>query len=184
MQAPAPLRELVAAAKAGDEAALAGVYRQLAPSVIGYLRGQGAREPEDVASEVFVSVVRGLPSFEGDEEGFRSWVFTIAHRRLTDERRSLARRREEAVDPHELPATPLDIVNAEEEALARLERAWTLLRVQELTPEQRDVILLRVVADLSVESVARIVGRSPAAVKMLQRRGLARLARQLDLPVT
>src|SRR5687768_6236921 len=97
---------------AGDEDALAGIYRLLAPAVIGYLRGQGAREPEDVASEVFVSVVRGLPFFEGDEDGFRAWVFTIAHRRLTDERRLLARRREESTDPHQLPASPLDIVNA------------------------------------------------------------------------
>jgi len=174
-----PFPRTLASASAGDEHALAELYRSLAPAVIGYLRGQGAAEPEDVASEVFVSLVRGLPGFEGDEEGFRAWVFTIAHRRLIDERRRLARRLEDPVDPGDLPVTPLDVVNAEDEALARLEGAWMLTRVQDLTPAQRDVILLRVVADLSVDRVAAILGKEPGAVKMLQRRGLARLARTI-----
>jgi RNA polymerase sigma-70 factor, ECF subfamily len=93
---------LLAAARAGADWAFEVLYRDLAPSVIGYLRGQGAPEPEDTASEVFVGMVRNIGSFEGDERAFRTWVFSIAHRRLIDQRRRRARRPEEITDPAEL----------------------------------------------------------------------------------
>jgi RNA polymerase sigma-70 factor (ECF subfamily) len=176
MQVTSP--EILAAARAGDRAALDALYRGLAPAVLGYLRAQGGRDPEDLTSETFVGMVRGLPAFEGDERAFRSWVFSIAHRRLVDQRRRLARRPEEPVDPSEMPeATGGD---AQDEAVARLGARWALESVARLTPEQRDVLLLRVLADVSVRDVARILGKSIGAVKSLQRRGLLALARQID----
>jgi RNA polymerase sigma-70 factor (ECF subfamily) len=63
------------------------LYADLAPVVAGYLRVQGAAEPEDLTSEVFLGVFTGIDSFEGSETQFRSWVFTIAYSRLVDERR-------------------------------------------------------------------------------------------------
>jgi RNA polymerase sigma factor (sigma-70 family) len=171
-------RDTVEAAKGGDPAALEALYRDLAPTVLGYLRAQGARDPEDLASETFVGVVRGLPRFQGEERDFRTWVFSIAHRRLIDERRSLARRRTEAVPPAEIPETAGGDVEAE--ALARLGHRWALEAVARLTGDQRDVLLLRVLADLPVEEVARILAKSQGAVKSLQRRALLSLARLID----
>jgi RNA polymerase sigma factor (sigma-70 family) len=169
---------------AGDGApwALEAIYRDLAPAVLGYLRGQRAVEPEDLTSEAFVGVVRGLRGFRGDERGFRSWVFSIAHRRLIDERRRLARRREEAVDPSALagPLAGSAVGNAEDEALAHLGDWWAVRTLDVLTDDQRSVLLLRVLADFSVEEVARLLGKRPGAVKTLQRRALASLARYLE----
>jgi RNA polymerase sigma factor (sigma-70 family) len=171
-------RETLEAARAGDRAALEALYRELAPAVLGYLRAQGAREPEDLTSETFVGMVRGLPKFDGDVRAFRSWVFSIAHRRLLDQRRRLARRREEPVDPREMPeGLGGDVEREVEESLGS---RWALEAVARLTPEQRDVLLLRVLADLAAEEVAQILGKSLGAVKSLQRRALLALARQID----
>jgi RNA polymerase sigma factor (sigma-70 family) len=172
------LSPIVEAARAGDRAALEALYRELAPAVLGYLRAQGARDAEDLASETFVGVVRGLGRFRGDERGFRSWVFGICHRRLIDERRRLARHREEPIPPAELPETHGGDV--EEEVLTRVDARWAREAVARLTPDQRDVLLLRILADLPIENVARILGKSQGAVKSLQRRALLSLARQLD----
>jgi RNA polymerase sigma factor (sigma-70 family) len=173
---------VLASAKAGDHSALEVIYRDLAPAVLGYLRGQGAAEPEDLASEVFVGVVKDLPRFRGDERAFRSWVFTIVHRRLVDEHRRRARRLESSADPEDL--LPFGRKgDVEDEALDRLEGRMVLEAARALTPDQRAVVLLRVLADLPVADVARVLGKSQGAVKTLQRRALDRLAREL-LPET
>ncbi len=170
---------VLAAAREGDPDALARIYRELAPGVLGYLRGQGAADPEDLAGEVFVAVVERIRGFRGDERAFRSWVFTIAHHRLADARRRAARRRETAMDPRRLvPAGPVgDVV---EEAMAALGTRWAKDALASLTPDQRDVVLLRILGGLSVEDTARALGKSRGAVKTLQRRALAALARRIQ----
>lgn len=166
------------AARAGAPWAFERLYTDLAPIVTGYLRLQGAAEPDDLTSEVFLGVFAGLASFEGTEPQFRSWVFTIAHRRLIDERRRAARRPSEPTDD---PAT-LDGPGGDAEAEAI--DALGLRRVYELcatlSAEQREVVLLRVVGDLTVEQVAQTVGRSVGAVKALQRRGLTALRKKVQ----
>jgi RNA polymerase sigma factor (sigma-70 family) len=173
MRVSAP--ETIEAARAGDPAALGALYRELAPAVLGFFRAQGMREPEDLTSETFVGMVRGLRRFSGDQRALRSWVFSIAHRRLIDERRRLARKREELFDPATIPESPGGDV--EEEAAARLGERWALDAVSRLTPDQRDVILLRVLADLSVHEVATMLGRSVGSVKSLQQRAVTALVR-------
>jgi RNA polymerase sigma factor (sigma-70 family) len=79
---------VLSAAQADAAWAYERLYRMLSPSVCGYLRVQGAADPEDLTSEVFLGAFRRIGSFAGDEGQSRSWVFTIAHRRLTDERRA------------------------------------------------------------------------------------------------
>lgn len=165
------------AARTGAEWAWTQLYRDLAPVVSGYLRAHGAREAEDLTSEVFLAMVRGLDSFEGDESGFRSWVFVIAHRRLLDERRSHARH---PVDPH--PAEDLDAVveDFSGQTLRNLEAEQVRALFSHLSEDQRDVLLLRMVAGLSVDETAEAVGKRPGAVKALQRRGLAALSRMIS----
>jgi RNA polymerase sigma factor (sigma-70 family) len=174
--------DVLDAARRGESWALEALYRELAPPVLGYLRGHGLPDPEDAASEVFVGVVRGLERFRGDERDLRTWVFSIAHRRVIDQRRRLARRREEPVDPSELagPLAGSRTGDAEQEALDVLGTGWALAAVRSLSPDQRAVVMLRVLADLSVEQVAAVLGKSLGAVKSLQRRGLVALARSLD----
>ena len=168
------------AARAGADWAWSRLYADLSGPVLGYLRMRGAVESEDLLGEVFVQVARNAGSFEGDYPAFRSWVFTVAHHRLVDERRYRARR---PVVPGEISDAARGLGDTEAEALARLATDEVVALLGTLTPEQRDVLLLRFVGDMSVDEVARIVGRRPGAVKALQRRGLESLRRSLS-PVT
>lgn len=175
--------EVLAAAQEGGDEALETLYRDLAPLVVGYLRGRGAVDPEDLASETFVAVVRNIGRFRGTETKFRSWVLTIAHRRLVDERRRLSRQREDAAEPGDLEeATDGAVVvgDVTDDALARIGTEDVRELLDELTDDQRAVILLRVVAELPVKETARVLRKRPGAVKTLQRRALARLQRVLD----
>jgi RNA polymerase sigma factor (sigma-70 family) len=165
------------AARAGVDEAWSEIYRAFSPAVLGYLRGLGAAEAEDLTGEVFVHVVRDLHRFDGDRAAFKAWVLTIAHHRFIDDRRRVRRRPVELVDaPVELVGAAPD---AEAEALAALGAGRVRELIATLSPDQRAVLLLRIVGDLTVEQIGRVVGKRPGAVKALQRRGLAALGRRL-----
>lgn len=151
----------------------ADVYRAHARAVLGYLRGHGVPDPEDVTSEVFLQVARYLPRFRGDDEHLRRWVFAIARNRVIDESRRRARRPQ--IADGEVPEVALP--PAADPVDARLLEA-----LRRLTPEQREVVVLRFVADLSLEEVADVTGRSAGAVKSMQHRALAQLARIVGDP--
>ena len=145
-------------------------YRDLAPAVLGYLRSQRARDPEDLLGEVFLQVTRDLARFRGDRDDLRRWVFTIARHRLVDDRRRRARRPQEL--DRELPDVPA--VPAAEALDPELVAALALL-----TDDQREVIALRFIADLPLDDVAKVTKRKVGAVKALQHRGLTTLGRIL-----
>lgn len=164
-------------AKGGDREAIAAIYRDTAPMVIGYLRASGAVEPEDVASDVFISVIGALWSFEGDETHFRSWILTITHRRMIDAIRRTWRRREHPTPVDELGERMLVLGDSESEAMSRLRSRGVLDALDELTEDQRSVLMLRVLADLTITDIAAILDKSETAVKALLRRGMSSLAR-------
>ena len=171
--------QVLTAAALGAGWAAERLWRSLAPAVTGYLRVQGATEPDDLTSEVFVAVFRGLAEFSGDEQQFRSWVFTIAHHRLVDARRRAARRPAQVPmerEPGAAPATSPS-ASAEHEALARAGTGQVRALCERLAPDQRDVLLLRMVGGLTVEETAATLSKTPGAVKALQRRGLGALRR-------
>ena len=170
---------VLAAAQRGAPAAFERIFTALSPVVVGYLRTQGAHEPDDLTSEVFVAVLRNVRRFSGDEAGFRSWVFTIAHRRLLDERRSLGRRPQftELAVVLDRPA-PDDVEAAVQTSLGD---AWVRELCDRLSPDQRDVLLMRLFGRLTVDEVAAALDKTPVAVKALQRRGFRAVARALDL---
>ena len=148
-------------------------YRALAPAVLGYLRAQRAPDPEDILGEVFLQVARDLAGFRGDDVAMRRWVFAIAHNRLLDARRRESRRppRSDLAPPERPVGPPPDPFDpALVAALAAL------------TADQREVVVLRFVGDLSLEDVARITRRKVGAVKALQHRALEALSRALAEP--
>lgn len=168
---------MLQAAQAGAGWAFQRIFEDLSPAVAGYLRLRGSDDPEGTTNEVFLGAFRNIGSFAGGETEFRSWLFTIAHRRLVDERRRAAvRPRTAPLDAADLEALRGDV---EEDALARLGAEWVRELLDGLTPDQRDVLLLRIVGDLTVEQVAEVLGKRAGAVKMLQRRGLDVLRREL-----
>lgn len=166
------------AARNGADWAWRVLYRDLAPAVLGYLRARGAHSPEDVMGDVLCQLVRDLHTFEGDESGFRAWVFVIAHHRLLDEVRRRRRRPEFAIDTEDLIGVQA-AASTEDEALRLVATAEVRELLDELKPGQRDVLILRVVGGLSLDEVATVVGKSPQAVKSLQQRGLETLRRCL-----
>jgi RNA polymerase sigma-70 factor (ECF subfamily) len=176
-QAAAIPLDVVDAARSGDADAIGHIYRLLAPAVIGYLRGSGAADPENLAGDVFVGVVRGLPRFSGDGAALRTWVFTIAHRRLVDERRR-ARRRPD-LGPLDAHAPWAGVADDVERVLDAMCARPVRDAFAALTPDQRTVVLLRVVAELSVEQTAQAMRKPVAAVKMLQRRALRAMAKKI-----
>jgi RNA polymerase sigma-70 factor (ECF subfamily) len=156
---------------------LEDLYRELAPAVLGYLRGSGAAEPEDLLGDVFVAVIRGLPNCGGDATAIRRWVFTVAHHRLVDERRKLSTRsRDVVLDLTHEPAND----DCYDELLNRISATPAVRALEELTPDQRAVVLLRDVADLSVADTAHVLGKKPGAVKTAHRRALASLANRVS----
>ena len=172
--------DVLAAAQAGAAWAFEVLYRDLSPVVTGYLRLHGAAEPDDLASETFLGVFTGLAGFSGDEDALRSWVFTIAHRRLIDDWRRRSRRPQVTDDAGDLSLLPGG--DAEDDALLRVGTDDVHRMCAGLPDDQRSVLLLRVLADLTVEQVASVMGRSVGAVKALQRRGLRTLRDRLDDP--
>lgn len=169
---------LIAEAREGSVAAFERLYRALASQVASYLRWHRVSDPDGLTNDVFAQVHRNLQSFEGDEKGFRSWVFTIAHHRMIDDRRRAQRQpmidADANVDERHIAG------DVEDDAFVLLgsDRVRELLDV--LSADQRAVVLLRVVADLPVEEVARILDKREGAVKALQHRAMAALRRHLS----
>jgi RNA polymerase sigma factor (sigma-70 family) len=172
----------VDAARAGGTWAFASLWQELSPGVLGYVRARAVPDPDDVTSEVFLAAFQRIGQFDGSGSAFRSWLFTIAHHTAVDAvRRGPAAREHLTEDVHDERTT----ASAEHDALTHLgdEAVRDLLGL--LTDDQRDVVLLRVLGDLSLEQTAHVLGKPVGSVKQLQRRGLARLRRNLvAAPVT
>jgi RNA polymerase sigma-70 factor, ECF subfamily len=169
--------DVLASARAGDDSAFSSLWRWLHPPLRRWLTVVAPGGTEDVESEVWLSVVRGLPSFVGDDRDFRGWVFTLAHRRSVDwgrhrDRQPLISALDgvDIADPATLSSALVDRTTAVEAALRLLRR---------LTPDQREVVALRVIAGMSVPETAAVVNKSVGAVRVLCHRGLRALAQQL-----
>jgi RNA polymerase sigma factor (sigma-70 family) len=178
MRTGLPFDDVLVAAQAGAAWAFEVLYRDLAPVVTGYLRLHGAAEPDDLASETFLGVFTGLAGFSGNEDALRAWVFTIAHRRLIDDWRRRSRRPQLTDEAEDLSG--LVGGNVEDDALTRFGTADVHRLCAGLPDDQRTVLLLRILADLTVEQVGQVMGRSTASVKALQRRGLRALRERLE----
>jgi RNA polymerase sigma-70 factor (ECF subfamily) len=171
--------EVLAAARAGADWAWERLVTSIAGSVRGYVAAQGATDPDDLTGEVLLHLVRGIHRFEGDEAGFRSWVFLIAHHRLIDERRR--GRRDEAKRAAQEPIRNNPAADAAFDSASGID--WSD-RLGRLSEDQRHVLLLRVVAGLPAEEVARILDKRVATVRVLQHRALTRLRTELVAGVT
>ena len=165
------------AAQRGDEDAFSRLYRDANPVLLRYLRV--AADPgaaEDVAAETWVTVVRGLRSFRGDEQAWRGWLVTTARRRAVDAGRLRDR---QPTSPLVEGDEPAPAPAAELVALERLDTRAALALVATLPPQQAEAVVLRVVAGLSPAQVGEVLGCSPGAVRVAVHRGLRRLAEWL-----
>jgi RNA polymerase sigma-70 factor (ECF subfamily) len=172
---PGVLDDALARASTGDEAGFLALWRAFQPRLLRFLRVVGCDDPDDVASETWLQVVRDLHKFSGGEEDFRRWLFTVGRHRAIDAARVRSRR----------PATPtmttgLDTLAdgqlVEDQVLDGLSVQGAVALLSRLSRDQAEAVALRVIAGLETPDVARILGKSAGAVRVALHRGLKTLA--------
>lgn len=175
--------QLILRLKARDREAFSRLYRFAVGPLYRYLaaRLDSDDEAEELAQEVFIAALGGLESLRAtDEAGFLAWLFQIARNKLADHWRR--RYRQPTADPSaaeleslESPEPRPDQVAEREDEAAEVRRA-----IEELTPEQREVIVCKYVLGYDNQLTARLVGKNVNSVNQLHHRALASLARLLD----
>ena len=174
-------------ARRRETAAVTRIYTAYAPALFRFFLAAVGDRPtaEDLTGEVFKSAIEGLPRFRGPVEALGGWLFRIARHDLSDYRRRQARNPVQPLDDRlEEAAAAGGAMDPEQLALDRVEGDRVLAALRQLTPDQREVLLLRLVADRTAPEVAGILHKSTEAVKALQHRGLASLARVLAMTNT
>ena len=168
--------EMLSAARAGTPHALREIYGSLAPAILGYFAGKGCEDPEALTQDVFLTLFNNLETLSGGVHGLRTFAFSVAHARMVDD----ARRRERQPVPVPFPAQGDGRVTASAEEMVLASDVGVADLLDGLPQRQQEVLLLRVVADLSIEETARIMGSTAGAVKQLQRRALTTLKERLE----
>ncbi len=170
-------RGTVKAAQRGDQEAFANLWREFQPGLLRYLRIKASPVAEDLAADIWLRILRALPTFEGDESGFRGWLYTTARNRITDWYRS-GERRTDAIEHSSLAILPAPN-NVEDEVAEHSATDRAIALIGELPPDQAEAVMLRIVAGMDVSRVAAIMDRTPGSVRVLCHRGLRRLEQQL-----
>jgi RNA polymerase sigma-70 factor (ECF subfamily) len=171
------LDEALHRARNGDETAFLALWDALQPRLLRYLQAVGCDDVDDVAGETWLQVVRDLPTFKRDSaDEFRAWLFTIARHRAVDAARSRRRFRDKvlATEARPAPATPESPV--EDEVLHQLSTRQAVALVAGLPVDQAEAVALRVIAGLDTDVVARLLHKSPGAVRVALHRGLRTLS--------
>jgi RNA polymerase sigma-70 factor (ECF subfamily) len=144
-----------------------------------YYRLGDWNQAEDAAAQVFLKALAALPGFvaSGQENAFKAWLFTIAFRIVSNLRRSETRH----------PHTPIDAADEalaldaplDEQAIASEEQETLFLLIEQLKPEQRQLVELRL-AGLADGEIAQVLGKSPVAIRKAQSRAVLALRALLD----
>ena len=173
------------AARRREPAAVTRLYAAYAPKLLRFFLAAVGDRPtaEDLTGDVFKSAIEGLPGFRGPVEALGGWLFRIARHDLCNYRRKQTRSPgitpfDEALEEATLAAGADD---PEELAIQRVEGDRVLAALRQLSPEQRQVLLLRTAGGLTAPQVAATLGKTTGAVKALQHRGVASLARVLGV---
>lgn len=176
-----PFERLLDGCRAGDERCFAQLWRLFNVPLHRYLRVvASSSDVEDLASITWMEVVRGLDRFSGGEQEFRAWLFTIARLRLLDRRRQESRRVKTVGSAETIEAVD-DAADPQllSEAAAATEAA--LHAIQQLPPDQAEVVALRVIAGFDVAAVAELTGKKPGTVRVIAHRAVKRLAAQVQV---
>ena len=133
---------VVAAGRDGDGQAFAQLYESMNRRILAFLLYRGTTDPEGMVNDVFLKVFTKLETFDGNQTQFTAWVFKIARDTLIDESRARSRRVEETSlqDSHEVTQWSGDV---ETDAIDQMSTDGVLQHLEVLTPEQRDVIVMR-----------------------------------------
>ncbi|HTR95130.1 MAG TPA: RNA polymerase sigma factor [Trebonia sp.] len=169
--------DALARARLGDETGFLVLWEALQPRLLRYLQVIGCDDVDDVAGETWLQVVRDLPKFrKGGADEFRAWLFTIGRHRAVDAARSRTRFRDKVLTTERMPPAATPPGSVEEEVLNRLSTRQAIAMVAGLSKDQAEVVALRVIAGLDTEAVAKLLRKSPGAVRVALHRGLRALS--------
>jgi RNA polymerase sigma-70 factor (ECF subfamily) len=163
------------AARDGHGRGFTTLYEMHEPRMASFVRSRGVSDPDEVVNDVFLAAFSRVREFTGGPADFRAWIFRIARNKVADWYRARERdqRRVEAAGATRVDKSAADVADG----VAGTVLADELLAL--LTEDQREVLLLRVVAGLSGPETARVTDRPLTAVKALQRRALETLRREI-----
>lgn len=170
---------LLQRARERDPAALATIYDTYAPQIYAYIyrRIRDPHRAEDLTSTVFLKMLESLDKNNFARERLQSWLYRIAHNTIIDHVRYQQRRPVqtlyEVVETHS-EEDPASLVQKQMQD----EAVWNA--IQQLTEDQKNVIILRFGEGLTAPQVAEILDKTEEAVRALQRRGLANLRKILS----
>ena len=167
------------AARAGQPLGFGWLWHRFSRQVTAFARLQGSEDPEGVANDTFAAAFGRITTFTGGSNSFVSFVFAIARNKISDERRKRKRRVITSAFDRSAVEAQDAVSSAEVDALAGL-TPETAEAMRQLTDDQREIIFLRLVADLPIEEVAALTGRSVGAVKAMQHRALASMRREIS----
>jgi RNA polymerase sigma-70 factor (ECF subfamily) len=168
----------------GDETCFAELWRTCNPRLERFLYAQGAMgDPpaSDVASETWLQVVRDLPRFKGDFPDFRAWLYQVARNRLIDAVRAKARRPKATVDIDQIDPVAA-LADLADGVVDRDQLDTIISKIRALPAAQSEVLMLRIVADLSVEETAKAMKKSSNAIRVLVHRALKSLREEIGAP--
>ncbi|WAL67682.1 RNA polymerase sigma factor ShbA [Amycolatopsis cynarae] len=177
------LESLARIAGDGDRNAVARLLAAIQPRVIRYCRGRIGwhhstyASADDVAQEVLLAVFKALPSYRRSEHGFPAFVFGIAAHKVADFYRK--RQREPVTPVADVPDHAEYDTGPEHAALEVELRHQVQQLLGTLTEAQRDILVHRVINEMSSEETAALMSSTPGAVRVAQYRALEKLRRLL-----
>ena len=163
------IQHLVEQAQRGETAAFSSLYEEFSQAVFRFLyyRIGDRQTAEDLTAEVFIRVIRSIRKYK-PRQPFRAWLFRIARNIAIDHQRKFGKRQEE-----ELAETLTgNLISPEEATSLTIDSDQLKRALERLTPDQRDVIVLRFIGEMRIAEVAAALGKTQSSVKSLQSRGL------------
>src|SRR3954471_573935 len=173
------VEQLVARAKEGDRDALEELYLEHFDRIYSYLHMTvgNRHDAEDLTTQTFLRMLESIGRFKFGTAPFSAWLFRIAHNLAMDHFRANRRWQPEEDVPEPIGS---EEPSAEAGALQNIGRQSMLAMIEELSPEQQQVLTLKFVFNFGNGEVATILGKTEGAVKSLQHRALVSLQKQLE----
>ncbi len=177
---PDEIARLIQRAQAGDATAFGDLYDTHYDKVYRYLfyhlPAWQRDQAEDLVQEVFLKAMDALPSYTFRGVPFSAWLVRIARNLLIDQSRKQSKREEVPIDDLDLP----DASDPEGIYTFKVDRQELARALDSLTAEQREVIVLRIIEDMSIAETAQIMDKTEMAIKAMQARALKALKRALE----
>ncbi|MBP6855797.1 MAG: sigma-70 family RNA polymerase sigma factor [Candidatus Pacebacteria bacterium] len=172
-------KELIQRATEGESSAFGLLYDRYQPAIYRfiYLKVSRREDAEDLTHQVFLSAWQTIEHFIDHGLPFASWLYRIARNKVIDHYRTQHTPIHiEAIAEEALGATE----GIEKETATRLDMQRVMEALKMLSHEQQDIILMRFVQELSHKEIARAIGKTQGAVRIIQMRALKKIKKAIE----